>query len=520
MRYLITIVIAALSLNAFGQVPFDFPSDGLVGWWDFDGQYQDQNGSGMMFQTNGSTSLGADRFGQTDSAVQFFGDGSAVATNDGSVQQYGELSLSYWVKMQSVDAAVVALGASNGVSWTSWFGSYCGIYYASGCGDSFDAHAEGALLSESEPFLEEWHHVVMISQGIGQQFSVYVDGELFGSAISATGSICNTTAIHLGVEIWSAPEYMIGFIDDLGIWNRQLNSEEIAQLFALTSTSDCTDENACNYNPDATEDDGSCDYTCCPGPGCCSEGLSWDWDAEECFITNPTDSNLDGCTDLNDLMDLLGAYGICTSALPDFVTCGDDIEHEGYDYSTVLIGDQCWFSENCRYLPEVSPSSEGSETESYYYVNDYQGSDVEEAMATENYETYGVLYNWPAVKTEDICPSGWHVSSDADLWELTDFLGGDFEQAGGKMKEAGYEHWNSPNEGATNSSGWTGLPGGARYTNQYTGLAYFYGGYGHWWSASEADLGSIERRLSPNHDDVDRNYYTPSTGFSARCVQD
>ena len=90
-------------------------------------------------------------------------------------------------------------------------------------------------------------------------------------------------------------------------------------------------------------------------------------------------------------------------------TCGDAITHEGYDYSTVLIGDQCWFSENCRYLPEVSPSSEGSETEPYYYVYDYEGTDVAAAIATANYETYGVLYNWPAVMTEGICPSGWHI---------------------------------------------------------------------------------------------------------------
>ncbi|MDA0732641.1 MAG: hypothetical protein O2837_07255, partial [Bacteroidetes bacterium] len=80
--------------------------------------------------------------------------------------------------------------------------------------------------------------------------------------------------------------------------------------------------------------------------------------------------------------------------------CGDLVSHDGYDYSTVLIGDQCWFAENCRYLPEVSPSNEGNTTDPYYYVYGYEGTDVAAAMSTSNYATYGVLYNWPAVMTE------------------------------------------------------------------------------------------------------------------------
>ena len=67
------------------------------------------------------------------------------------------------------------------------------------------------------------------------------------------------------------------------------------------------------------------------------------------------------------------------------------------------------------------------------------------AMSTSNYATYGVLYNWPAVMTEGICPSGWHIPSDEEFTQLTDFLGGE-GVAGGKMKEAGYDHW-IPNEG-------------------------------------------------------------------------
>jgi uncharacterized protein (TIGR02145 family) len=198
-----------------------------------------------------------------------------------------------------------------------------------------------------------------------------------------------------------------------------------------------------------------------------------------------------------------------------FISCGDQIAHDGYDYSTVQIGEQCWFAENCRYLPVVSPSSAGSETSPYYYVYGYEGSTVSEAKATTNYETYGVLYNWPAVMTDGICPSGWHIPSDGEFTELTDFLGGE-DVAGGKMKEAGYDHWNSPNEGATNSSGWTGLPGGIRSSG-----GFIINGYdGHWWSASESGSYSWKRWLFSNNDDVNRYDSYRSSGFSARCVRD
>ena len=117
--------------------------------------------------------------------------------------------------------------------------------------------------------------------------------------------------------------------------------------------------------------------------------------------------------------------------------------------------------------------------------------------------------------TEGICPSGWHIPSDGEFTELTDFLGGE-GVAAGKMKEAGYDHWNSPNEGATNSSGWTGLPGGSRYSGGF----YSNGYNGYWWSASESGSYSWVRNLGYGSDYVIRYNYGLYYGFSARCVRD
>jgi len=301
------------------------------------------------------------------------------------------------------------------------------------------------------------------------------------------------------------------------------------------SVDDCIDLTACNYSNDPTE---ACNYidvlgNC--GGGCegdsDNDGICDDIDdcigvVDECGVCNgpgATEVVIESITLLYDSVYLpqleewyVYEFGADTTfsftCEPVFNSCGEVVSHEGYDYSTVQIGDQCWFSENCRYLPVVSPSSEGSESDPYYYVYDYQGSDVTAAQATTNYATYGVLYNWPAVMTEGICPSGWHIPSDGEFTELTDFLGGE-SVAGGKMKSS--SGWNDGGNGS-NSSGFTGLPGGFRYSGGFIDD----GVLGYWWSASESGSYSWVRLLYNGNDDVNRNYSNRDCGFSARCVRD
>jgi uncharacterized protein (TIGR02145 family) len=270
----------------------------------------------------------------------------------------------------------------------------------------------------------------------------------------------------------------------------------------------------------------------CIGPECCGENTIWCETLEICipFISCPADLTYDQSVGVNDLLTFLISYGEgCEEyeILPDCeVTyspwmCGDDIEHEGYEYSTVQIGEQCWFSENCRYLPEVSPSSVGSETSPYYYVYGYEGSTVAEAKAkaTANYDTYGVLYNWPAVMTEGICPSGWHIPSDVEFTQLTDYLGGE-SVAGDAMKSA--SGWYAAGNGS-NSSGFNGLPGGVSSPFSASSSGFNNVGIsGYWWSNSESgsDSSSWFHVLIYNLDDVTRDYDGHSQGFSARCIKD
>ena len=95
--------------------------------------------------------------------------------------------------------------------------------------------------------------------------------------------------------------------------------------------------------------------------------------------------------------------------------------------------------------------------------------------------------------TEGLCPSGWHIPSNEEFTELTDFLGGK-HVAGGKMKEAGYDHWASPNTGATNSSGFNCLPGGYRFSGGF----FDKGSNCYYWSKRETYGGAWARALNYN----------------------
>jgi uncharacterized protein (TIGR02145 family) len=195
-----------------------------------------------------------------------------------------------------------------------------------------------------------------------------------------------------------------------------------------------------------------------------------------------------------------------------FTTFGTFTDNrDGRVYKKITIGIQTWMAENLAYLPAVSPPADGSEIDPYYYVCGYEGSNVSDAKATANYDTYGVLYNWPAALTA--CPAGWHLPTDAEWTTLTDFPG----LSGGSMKEAGTNHWNDPNTGATNGSGLTALPGGNRY---YYGDFDYLGFYANFWSSSENDASyAWYRYLTYDGGGVGRNNFGVDNGFSARCLQ-
>jgi len=201
---------------------------------------------------------------------------------------------------------------------------------------------------------------------------------------------------------------------------------------------------------------------------------------------------------------------------------------DGNVYKTVRIGNQVWMAENLKYLPSVVVPGTGSVTTPYYYVSGYNGTNVNDAKASSNYNTYGVLYNWPAAMAgsassnsnpsdvQGVCPAGWHLPSDAEWTQLTDHLGG-VSEAGGKLKESGTIHWQIPNTGATNETGFSALPGGYRFIGGSFSILLVTGS---WWSATEVGTSSAYTRdLHCNKSDISRSLNTKDYGFSVRCVK-
>ena len=159
-----------------------------------------------------------------------------------------------------------------------------------------------------------------------------------------------------------------------------------------------------------------------------------------------------------------------------------------YIYTTAQIGDQCWFSENCRYLSEISAVNEESIIDPHYYVYDYDGTDTQAAKSSIQYETYGVLYNWAAVINGNICPNGWHIPSDTEWMILETSLGmsdSESQSTDWRGTDQGYQMksmngWYN-NENGSNSSEFDGIPGGYRYSGGFSNEEYS----GYWWANTE-----------------------------------
>jgi uncharacterized protein (TIGR02145 family) len=204
------------------------------------------------------------------------------------------------------------------------------------------------------------------------------------------------------------------------------------------------------------------------------------------------------------------------------------VVYGGKTYNTVQIGTQCWFKENLNIGDMIGGHWNQSDNQ---WLEKYCYNDLE-----ANCDVYGGLYQWaelvqylngatnttswspvPAGNVQGICPDGWHLPSDAEWTQLSDYLGGAVV-ASGKMKETGFTHWQSPNTDATNSSGFTALGCGHRYLD---GTFWVQLQYANYWSTTEVSaeypwtraLGNISGELWSDSN------YAKSMGYSARCLK-
>ena len=178
--------------------------------------------------------------------------------------------------------------------------------------------------------------------------------------------------------------------------------------------------------------------------------------------------------------------------------------------SEVIIGAQVWMTKNLEVTTfrNGDPIPQAASNEAWELA-----SKNKQPAWCYNGEHYGKLYNWYAVNDpRGLAPEGWHVPTDQEWTALEKALG---KNPGKKMKST----WGWHNKGnGTNTSGFSGLPGGTR---GYNGTFYFIGEYGEWWSASEDDTDSaFYRYLYYGNDVVSRDYLNKEKGLSVRCVKD
>lgn len=192
----------------------------------------------------------------------------------------------------------------------------------------------------------------------------------------------------------------------------------------------------------------------------------------------------------------------------EFTGC---IDAELNSYPAVIIGTQTWMAKNLTSLPSVNNSTQESGTAARYYVYGYEGGNVTQAKGTSNFADYGVLYNWEAAKTA--CPQGWHLPSETEWNTLADYVGDD---GGGALKEAGTRHWLSPNYTATNTTGFTGLPGGTRNSDAGFELLTYQGFF---WSSTLEDTYPLHMRLLFNGSIVFIGPLDRTTACSVRCLR-
>jgi uncharacterized protein (TIGR02145 family) len=208
-------------------------------------------------------------------------------------------------------------------------------------------------------------------------------------------------------------------------------------------------------------------------------------------------------------------------------TYGIMSDQQGNVYKTILIGSKEWMAENLKTtiysngnaIVNVTDNGQwsGLTTGAWCYNNNDSQYDC----------PYGKLYNWYAVTDpRNVCPTGWHVPTDAEWSDLINYLdpnadGGSnlLNVAGGKLKSTGTQYWLSPNNSATNESGFSGLPGGAR-----DAYATFYsiGINGVWWGASESSPSGMAwyRDMYSSTGYLRRLLDSKRCGFSVRCLKD
>ena len=540
----LTLLLGCLLISTplLAQLPSYVPTDGLVSWYNLDGDAIDE-----QFLHSGQL------VGANDAPNRFDSAGQALTFTDGDYADLGaftelhnlcEFSASIWYKADQAQGS----GCCN-ILWCSGFDQWLlhvGSWEAKlSFGSGLQCGAEKSDFY-SDSLYSRWNHVVTILEN--GTASIWLNGVLVSSE-SVTSCVCSHDGSMRLATMDGFPHHFSGSLDEFGVWNRSLSAQEIEFLWLSAPPVDgCMEESACNYNAEANVDDGSCipsgcmeegacnynaaaecegeacDYSCCPGPGCCGAGTHWDATLATCVVDVP--NGVDAACTLMNLQELASGYAALVeqnAALDSLLSacegegtanasgpCAgqDHVTYHGYDYDIVEIGDQCWFAENLR----ADSYADGSALDPTHYAAFDN--------APTNIDSYGLLYKGATITdSRNLCPTDWHISTLYDWQLLEDHAAANGHSGAEAAALKSTSGWSTTGNGS-DAFGFNATPGGFHYNpiHPYWGEFAHSLTSGYWWTSTPHSAGrsyawTIQaENLTPD--------YPLSNGLSVRCVKD
>lgn len=558
---IITAIIGcSLFSSVSAQIPSYVPDEGLVLFMGFNGDVNDNSGTGNNGTPHG-IQYTTDRFGNLEMAAEFGSSRWIEISHSASINfALGDsLTWSIWVRTSPSSIGQTIFHKWNGIIQSTGYPLQAGaglgevISSSSFCANSQSSHGAVATSVESG----NWIHALMTQTA--DSTILYINGLPVDTGIINQSGCSNSTPLTIGRKFGVYPRYFEGDMDEFGLWNRTLTEGEVQalyiseQILGCTDTlscnysaeatlhdescipSGCMDDNACNFNTIAGCDDGSCDYSCCPGPGCCLNGTVWDWMSNGCVVSNPTDVDLDGCTGVTDVLEVLSLFGQCLNTDESSPwACEDPLTYQSYDYATVQIGNQCWFAENLRsalyadgsFIPTGLTNGQWTSGDNPgTAIYGQSGSPCDDDYMTNicnpdtAYLLFGQLYNWHAVNSDNsLCPSGWIVPSDNDWLELESFIEQDSPSFPLVDHLKGQTGWYDNGNGL-DTYGFNALPGGNR--TAFDGDYNYAGSRCQFWSSTSASSGEAWRRqIRHGNSSNYRSSNLKQHGFSIRCLKE
>ena len=499
MKHILTIVALVFASSCLGQAPTGEMENELLAWFPFSNNTFDASGNGNHAVLSGPESFAEGLYGE---AIYLSG-ANYMFIDNLLASGLTEFSCFAMVKLQqNLYADIVG----------DWGSSFL-LRYVPNEGWALNVNgSDGStqIMSGTTPNWATWNRVGFVHDEEGLR--LYVNGEVVASSTGYYfGTMFASSAIMtIGAQLNQGT--MHGWIDDVKMWSRGLSHDEVNALENnIPNSVGCMDSTACNFSPEVIFDDGSCHFNCL----FCNDGTVWNEVTQGCDVANPSDTDFDGCVGMIDLLNLLSVFGTCVeedSQVAEW-SCGDPLDYQGYDYETVLIGDQCWFAENLR-AERYSNNEELMDGQ-----NPVTWTEIEEgAYSVFSLEQYGLLYNRHAVMdSRNVCPVGWRVSSVEDwgnLYAMSISLGVPWGEA--LKSDFG---WTGGWANGQDTFGFSAVPGGMRAGN----TGEFFGSVGtfHCWTTSSSGEEGVYMWIYDNSDWVfEHTGEGWNQGRSVRCMQD